>query len=60
LGLALLVVGESGAWAVGNLVSTGYWIPSFLPRVSLSPLRQIDRRNGGPLIVCALTGTLMM
>src|ERR1700691_4789288 len=31
VGLAILLAGELGAWAVGNLISTGYWIPSFLP-----------------------------
>jgi energy-coupling factor transport system substrate-specific component len=30
-GLAMLAVGTLGAWAVGNLVSTGYWIPSLIP-----------------------------
>lgn len=31
LGLALMVVGEAGAWILGNLLSTGYWTPQFLP-----------------------------
>jgi energy-coupling factor transport system substrate-specific component len=30
-GLAMLIVGESGAWLFGNLLSTGYWHPGFLP-----------------------------
>jgi len=61
LGLALLVIGESGAWAVGNLVSTGYWIPAFLPASFAQP--PYDKSIAvmvSPLIVCAVTGTLMM
>ncbi len=30
-GLALLAFGVFGAWVAGNLVSTGYWEPAFLP-----------------------------
>ncbi len=30
-GLVLLIVGESGGWVAGNLLSTGYWVPRFLP-----------------------------
>ncbi len=53
-GLALLVVGESGAWVVGNLISTGYWIPSFLPASFAQP--PYDKSIAvmvSPLIVCA-------
>jgi len=60
-GLALLVIGESGAWAVGNLISTGYWIPTFLPASFAQP--PYDKSIAvmvSPLIACALTGTLMM
>ncbi|MFZ0888381.1 MAG: QueT transporter family protein [Candidatus Binataceae bacterium] len=31
LGVLMIIVGESGAWLLGNLVSTGYWIPAFIP-----------------------------
>lgn len=34
-GLALLIAGELGAWAAGNLISAGYWAPAFLPRAML-------------------------
>lgn len=60
-GLILLVVGEAGAWIVGNLISTGYWLPSFLPASFAQP--PYDRSIAvmvSPLIACALAGTLMM
>jgi hypothetical protein len=60
-GLAIMVLGETGAWVVGNLISTGYWIPSFLPASFAQP--PYDKSilvMVSPLIVCALTGTLMM
>ena len=31
VGFALLIAGEGGAWICGNLLSTGYWAPKFLP-----------------------------
>jgi energy-coupling factor transport system substrate-specific component len=60
-GLLLLVVGEMSAWVVGNLISTGYWVPSFLPASFAQP--PYDRSIlvlVSPLIICALTGALMM
>jgi energy-coupling factor transport system substrate-specific component len=60
-GLAIMVLGETGAWVVGNLISTGYWIPSFVPASFAQP--PYDKSilvMVSPLIVCALTGTLMM
>ena len=60
-GLTLLVVGEVAAWVVGNLLSTGYWMPSFLPAGFAQP--PYDKSIAvmvSPLIACALAGTLMM
>jgi energy-coupling factor transport system substrate-specific component len=60
-GLAILVIGETGAWVLGNLISTGYWIPSFLPASFAQP--PYDKSIlvlVSPLIVCAVAGTLMM
>src|ERR1700757_3637102 len=37
IGLAVLVAGEGGAWLMGNLVSTGYWAPSFLSSAMNQP-----------------------
>jgi len=31
LALAMLVTGVAGTWITGNLISTGYWQPHFLP-----------------------------
>ena len=36
-GVAMIAVGESGAWLLGNLISTGYWIPAFLPHSMARP-----------------------
>ncbi len=36
-GLAMLIVGEGGAWLAGNLISTGYWHPPFLSAHMLEP-----------------------
>jgi energy-coupling factor transport system substrate-specific component len=36
-GLAMLVVGEAGAWIMGNIISTGYWVPAFLPASVVQP-----------------------
>jgi energy-coupling factor transport system substrate-specific component len=60
-GLALLIVGEAGAWAAGNLVSTGYWIPSFLPASFAEP--PYDKSIAilvSPLIAVALAGAWML
>ncbi len=61
MGLALMVIGETGAWVAGNLISTGYWIPSFLPASFAQP--PYDKSilvMVSPLIVCGITGALMM
>jgi energy-coupling factor transport system substrate-specific component len=60
-GLILLLIGEGGAWIVGNLVSTGYWMPRFLPASFADP--PYDRSIAvlvSPLILIALAGTWLM
>jgi energy-coupling factor transport system substrate-specific component len=60
-GLVILIVGETGAWIVGNLVSTGYWIPSFFPASFAQP--PYDKSIlvlVSPLILVALAGTMLM
>jgi energy-coupling factor transport system substrate-specific component len=60
-GLTLLVIGEMGAWVVGNLISTGYWIPTFLPTSFTQP--PYDKSIAvmvSPLIFCAITGVMIM
>ncbi|MGA2409237.1 MAG: QueT transporter family protein [Candidatus Binataceae bacterium] len=61
LGLTLLIIGESGAWLMGNLVSTGYWMPRFLPASFANP--PYDRSIAvmvSPFILIALAGTWLM
>jgi len=36
-GVVLIAIGESGAWILGNLISTGYWLPAFLPHSMARP-----------------------
>lgn len=60
-GLLMLVAGEAGAWAVGNLISTGYWLPAFLPHSFAQP--PYDKSIAvmvSPLILIALAGTVVM
>jgi hypothetical protein len=60
-GLAMLLGGELGAWAVGNLVSTGYWIPAFLPAgFAISPYDKAIAVTVSPLILVALAGAWLM
>ena len=60
-GLAILLAGELGAWAVGNLVSTGYWIPAFLPAsFAEPPYAGSIAVLVSPLIAIALVGTWML
>jgi hypothetical protein len=60
-GLALLVAGEAGAWITGNLVSTGYWAPSFLSAAMVQP--PYDRAIAivvSPFILLAVLGVALM
>jgi len=60
-GLSMLIVGEGGAWILGNLLSTGYWIPAFLPHHLVQP--PYDKPIAilvSPFIFLAIAGTLVM
>jgi energy-coupling factor transport system substrate-specific component len=60
-GLTLLLVGEGGAWLMGNLISTGYWLPRFLPTSFAQP--PYDRSIAvlvSPFILLAMVGTWLM
>jgi energy-coupling factor transport system substrate-specific component len=60
-GLVILIAGESSAWVLGNLISTGYWIPSFLPAgFAQPPYDKSILVLVSPFIILAITGTLMM
>jgi len=61
IGLAVLVAGEAGAWLMGNLVSTGYWAPSFLSAAMNQP--PYDKAIAivvSPFIVLAVLGVGLM
>jgi len=60
-GLMLLMVGTAGAWLFGNLISTGYWTPHFLPPSMVRP--PYDRAIGivvTPFVVMAVAGLGLM
>jgi energy-coupling factor transport system substrate-specific component len=60
-GLAMLVVGETAAWAFGNLLSSGYWIPAFLPAwMTASPYDKSIGVIVGSCIVLAFAGLSLM
>jgi hypothetical protein len=57
----MLIIGEVGAWVLGNLLSTGYWVPSFLPHALVQP--PYDKSIAilvSPFILLALAGTGLM
>ncbi|HEY6394890.1 MAG TPA: QueT transporter family protein [Candidatus Binataceae bacterium] len=60
-GFAMLIVGEVGAWAVGNLLSTGYWIPHFLSaRLAAPPYDKSVGLLVTPLVALAVAGLALM
>jgi hypothetical protein len=60
-GFALLIVGEGGAWILGNLLSTGYWVPKFLPAwMSVAPYDKPVLIIVGPFLLLAFAGLFMM
>lgn len=60
-GLAMLIAGESGAWLSGNLISSGYWFPHFLPLTfAQTPYDKAIAVVVSPLILIALAGMLIL
>jgi energy-coupling factor transport system substrate-specific component len=60
-GLAMLVAGIVGAWVIGNLISTGYWMPAFMPAGAIQP--PYDRAMAllvSPFIILAAAGLSLM
>jgi energy-coupling factor transport system substrate-specific component len=60
-GLAILVAGETGAWVMGNLISTGYWAPAFLSSAMTQP--PYDKAIAivvSPFILLAVLGVGLM
>ena len=60
-GFALLIAGEGGAWIFGNLLSTGYWAPQFLPAwMNVAPYDKPVLIIVAPFLVLAFAGLFMM
>lgn len=60
-GLAMLIGGELVAWVAGNLISTGYWKPAFLPLAfSVAPYSRAIAIVVSPAMVIAYTGMLLL
>jgi hypothetical protein len=60
-GLSMLIAGETGAWILGNLLSTGYWIPAFLPHSLIQP--PYDKPIAilvSPFIFLGIAGAVLM
>ncbi len=61
LGLAMLIVGEAGAWISGNLLSMGYWIPRFLPEwMAAAPYDKSIAVITGPFLLLAIAGLALL
>lgn len=60
-GFFLLLLGGAGAWITGNLLSTGYWVPAFLPPWIAAP--PYDKSVGlllAPFMLAAVIGMALM
>jgi hypothetical protein len=60
-GLAMVMVGEAGAWILGNLISTGYWIPPFLPHsMAQVPYDRAIAIVVSPMMMLAILGLALL
>ena len=60
-GFIMLAIGEGGAWAAGNLLSTGLWKPGFMPSRWLeAPYDKPVLLIVGPFILLAFAGLFAM
>jgi len=60
-GLALLIAGTGGAWLLGNLISTGYWAPHFLPATMVrTPYDRAIAIVVTPFVLMAFVGLGLM
>jgi len=60
-GLLMLVGGEAGAWVTGNLISSGFWKPHFLPATyTANPYDKVIAIVVSPLILLALAGMMLL
>jgi energy-coupling factor transport system substrate-specific component len=61
IGLTLLMAGELGAWASGNLLSTGRWVPPFLPPwIAAPPYDKSIMLITGPFLLLAIVGLALL
>lgn len=61
VGLAMLVVGEVGAWVTGNLIATGRWLPHFLPATfAHAPYDRAIAVVVSPFMIIAFVGMLIL
>jgi hypothetical protein len=57
----MLITGEAGAWIAGNLISTGFWAPRFLPAVFLqTPYGKAIAVVVTPFILIAMAGMILL
>jgi len=60
-GLVMLATGTLGAWVLGNLVSTGYWIPSIVPAsMAQAPYDRAIAIAVTPFMILAVAGVGLM
>jgi energy-coupling factor transport system substrate-specific component len=60
-GAIMLILGETGAWLAGNLLSTGYWKPHFLPAMFVaSPYDKAIAIVVSPFILLAFAGMMLL
>jgi energy-coupling factor transport system substrate-specific component len=60
-GFALLVAGECGAWVTGNLPSSGYWVPRFIPAwMAAAPYDKSVAIIVSPCMMLAVAGLCLM
>jgi energy-coupling factor transport system substrate-specific component len=60
-GLIMLLVGEAGAWITGNLISSGYWAPTFIPlNFAHAPYHKAIAIVVSPLIMLAVAGMMLL
>jgi hypothetical protein len=61
LGLTMLIIGEAGAWASGNALSLGYWVPKFLPGwMAAAPYDKSIMVITGPFLLLAVSGLALL
>ncbi len=57
----MLIVGEVGAWASGNALSLGYWVPKFLPEwMAAAPHDKSIMVITGPFLLLAMSGLALL